>query len=372
MRYIKRIILKNFQSYKDQEIILKPGLNLILGSSDSGKSAIMRAISFVFYNNPRSKTLIHTGEVETSVIIEFDDGVAVTRILGERNAYEYKLPDGTHKYLDRIDKSVPDEIKTLLGNPPEDDFNGFISYADQFSKMFLVDLSPTDLPRSLSNLAGIEILEETAKELMSSYKQIEKQIKIDDKRLKSLSEERVLYNCLDTFKPLFDKANEYLSEISGLESEIIELTEFIDGVDLNVDEKCVETYQSILNEIDEISHVLTNAIKIADELYQLEIFHIAVGDNNEEDIISTLEEALLDIEKAELKLQKAHDISKIIYDYMSIDNEYSHIRQTGINLTNEHSDLQKEIEESEKDLADFRRYLVEQKIQCESCGSILV
>jgi len=52
-RYIKTITLKNFQSYKNQVIHCKPGLNLLIGTSDSGKSAILRAISFVLYNYPK-------------------------------------------------------------------------------------------------------------------------------------------------------------------------------------------------------------------------------------------------------------------------------------------------------------------------------
>ena len=41
---IPRIRIQNFQSHKDTEIHLSPGLNVVIGSGDSGKSAILRAI----------------------------------------------------------------------------------------------------------------------------------------------------------------------------------------------------------------------------------------------------------------------------------------------------------------------------------------
>lgn len=41
---IPRIHIQNFQSHKDTEIHLSPGLNVVIGSGDSGKSAILRAI----------------------------------------------------------------------------------------------------------------------------------------------------------------------------------------------------------------------------------------------------------------------------------------------------------------------------------------
>ena len=371
MRYIKRIRLKNFQSYKDEEIFLNPGLNILLGSSDSGKSAIMRAISFVFYNNPRNKTLIHNGETETKVEIEFSDGTIVSRILGERNAYEYTLPDGSSGSVDRIDKSIPEEIQKMLGNPPSDDFNGFICYADQFSKMFLVDLSPTDLPRSLSNLAGIEILEETAKELMSSYKGIEKQTKSDEKKLKSLIEERSIYGHVDSFEELLNEANILAQEIFAIEKEIIDLSDFIEGLNLEIDENCILECEKLIFRIYEALHVINEVINDANDIESLSIFNIAIGENNEDEIIKSLNEILVEIKISEKEISLANELSNELYEYISINNEYRIIKESGINLTGEYKILQKELEEAEKDLQDYKQYLVDEKIQCEACGSVL-
>jgi exonuclease SbcC len=370
-RSIKKITLKNFQSYKDQEILLKPGLNLLLGSSDSGKSAILRAISFVFYNNPRSKTLIHNGESETSVKIEFSDGTKVTRILGDRNAYEYVRPDGTSGSVDRIDKSIPDEIKKLLGNPPEDDFNGYISYADQFSKMFLVDLNPTDLPRSMSNLARIEILEETAKELMSSYKSIEKQTKIDEKKLKSLAEERSIYAHIDNYDLTMCEINKLTKEIIDTEEEIIALSEFISDVNLEINENCIIECNKLLLLIDKALSDLSFIIKESNDIESLSIFNIAIGNRNEEQIINSLEAIMNDINQAEKEFSAISDINKDLIGYISINDEYSFIKESGISLTNEYKIFQKELELAENDLKNYKQFLIDEKIACEACGSII-
>ena len=43
-RFLTEIKLENFQDHKDSTISLTNGINLIVGSSDAGKSAILRAV----------------------------------------------------------------------------------------------------------------------------------------------------------------------------------------------------------------------------------------------------------------------------------------------------------------------------------------
>ena len=294
-RYIKTVTLENFQSYKNQTVHFEPGLNLLLGTSDSGKSAILRAISFVLYNYPKKDTLIHWGETETKVTVEFSDGVKVTRIKGaERNGIEAYDADGKFIQKAKIDKEIPDDIKKLLGNPPQDDFNGLISYADQFSPMFLVDLSPTDLPRSLSNLTGIELLEESAKQLMSNYKALDKQNKADEK--------------------------EYTNLLNESQLQVFNL---IEHKELN----------------EESSFLLDNFLNKLDD--KLKCF-------------STYSNQVEDYKKLE-----------------QINISLASIKQKGEILTNEHQDMKNKLNEAETEYNEYKEFLIKEKIQCESCGSVL-
>lgn len=47
-RKIKSIIIKNFQSHANTELELCDGVNVILGNSDVGKTAILRALGWIF------------------------------------------------------------------------------------------------------------------------------------------------------------------------------------------------------------------------------------------------------------------------------------------------------------------------------------
>ena len=67
MKYIKRVTLENFQSHKHSVIDFDEQLNVIVGPSDSGKSAIIRGIKWVLYNEPTGDYFIKEGSTECSV-----------------------------------------------------------------------------------------------------------------------------------------------------------------------------------------------------------------------------------------------------------------------------------------------------------------
>jgi len=49
--YIKNLIIENFRGIKDGNVNFKPGMNMLIGASNSGKSTILKAIDFVLYPN---------------------------------------------------------------------------------------------------------------------------------------------------------------------------------------------------------------------------------------------------------------------------------------------------------------------------------
>ena len=49
---ISGLLLKNFQSHKKTILHFHPGVNAIIGKSNSGKTAILRALYWIIYNRP--------------------------------------------------------------------------------------------------------------------------------------------------------------------------------------------------------------------------------------------------------------------------------------------------------------------------------
>jgi hypothetical protein len=371
-RYIKSITLKNFQSYKDQTVNFKPGLNLLLGTSDSGKSAILRAMSFVLYNYPKKDSLIHWGETETSVTIEFSDGVKVTRIKGEgRNAIVAIDAKGNKLEKEKIDKDIPDDIKLLLGNPPQDEFNGLISYADQFSPMFLVDLSPTDLPRSLSGLTGIEMLEESAKQLMQNYKSLEKQNKTDEKEYSALIAEAQTYSFVDFYENKLKDLDKDIQAISELESKISLMESFVKDCDFNMKFNCIDDLDYLIELISDNIEAAKQTQLLIDKYEKLKVFNLLNHGECSEDQLSDLEVIIQLIEQKLLNISEHHVEVENFKKLEQVNADVIAINQNGKILTNDFNTMKTQLDEAENDYNSFKEFLIKEKIQCEACGSVL-
>ena len=371
MRHITSVTLKNFQSYKNHTIHFTDGLNLILGSSDSGKSAIMRAISFVLYNYPRSNTLIHNGEEQAEVTVTFSDGLKVTRIKGKRNAYIANLPDGKSIELDKVDKTVPEEIKKLLHNPPEDDFNGLISYADQFSKMFLVDLSPTDLPRSLSNLTGVESLEEVAKNLMQSYKSIEKQLKLDEKEYEKVNNEYHAYDDLYNVEKVLKSAKLKVDKINEMQLQIDNLKEFeCDLIDEDLEDQLTKIEDCVCF-IDLIKAKSSDIDKKCSLLDSLNLFNLMIENKYTEEDLNNIDDLITGINLQKEKLKEITNKVSEFETYNLIQKEYETIKMNGKEASQQYTNQQNEYQKLSDDYKDFIDDLTAKNIICDKCGSVL-
>jgi DNA repair ATPase RecN len=369
MRYIESVHIQNFQSYKDETIHFKPGLNLLLGSSDSGKSAILRAISFVLYNYPRSHTIIHNGEKEAKVSIKFSDGTIVTRIKGERNAYLAQDKNGKKYSFDKIDKSIPEEIKSLLNFPPEDDFNGLISYADQFSPMFLVDLSPSDLPRSLSNLTGIEMLEECAKQLMQNYKILDKQIKSEEKTYLDLLNEYHSYDSIEDDQQKLTNINLNYEKLDNLSIQLSELEKY----DLNLnetDENLLLKISQIIQNCDVVFSKIEKVESLINKLEDLQLFSLISFDYSVHDLNNTKSLIAKSIE-LEAIFKNCWEKIKSEETLAKIQHNYEEIKTIGETQSEEFRKNQSDLNFAISDLEKYKEFLVKERIMCEVCGSVI-
>lgn len=56
--YISEITVKNFRNFEDETVLLNPGLNVIIGHNNSGKTNLLRALQLVFDRNNNIKPTI--------------------------------------------------------------------------------------------------------------------------------------------------------------------------------------------------------------------------------------------------------------------------------------------------------------------------
>ena len=86
---IKKLNILNFQSHKDTSLSFAPGVNVIVGASDSGKSAIIRALRWLIWNRPVGDAFRSHWGGETQVVVVTDELDTITRLKEKSGNYYF-------------------------------------------------------------------------------------------------------------------------------------------------------------------------------------------------------------------------------------------------------------------------------------------
>jgi exonuclease SbcC len=140
---IKTLQIDNFQSHKDSYLDFDKGVNMIIGSSDSGKTAIIRALRWLIWNRPQGDSMRSHWGGETKVEL-FTDDAHVVRIRDKQD--EYILGD-TH--FRAIRTEVPKEIQEAL-NLTE------LNLQLQLDRPFLIDNTPGEVAVFFNKVARLD------------------------------------------------------------------------------------------------------------------------------------------------------------------------------------------------------------------------
>jgi DNA repair protein SbcC/Rad50 len=182
---IKRVTIKNFQSHQETVLDLTPGANIFIGESQSGKTAIIRAILWVLTNKP-SGFGFHShfaGKEPTSVTLEMMDGGSVTLTKNSSKAvYKLVLPNGKEEEFSGMGQNVPDEVTRFLNM-------GEVNISKQLELPFLIADSPTEAGKVISRLIHLEKVEDWASEVGSKIRECSGKLKDFSAQLTDMREE---------------------------------------------------------------------------------------------------------------------------------------------------------------------------------------
>ena len=99
MIHIERLSLNDFQTHKNTVIDFSPHFNVIVGSTRSGKSSVVRALDFLLYNN-WYEDYQRFGSSKVEIIARLSTGKTVTRTKSSK-INKIAIADG--KKIDRFE-----------------------------------------------------------------------------------------------------------------------------------------------------------------------------------------------------------------------------------------------------------------------------
>ena len=159
---IQAIEIQDYQSHEETRLELSPGVTVLVGSSDSGKTAVMRALNWAINNRPRGKSFMRNGGTEScSVKITRVDGGTVERFRdrkGGGNGYRANGED-----LEAIGTDVPENVRELIPLAP-------INISAQLDSHFLILETPGKIASALSRAVQLDQAEAAANKLASGIR----------------------------------------------------------------------------------------------------------------------------------------------------------------------------------------------------------
>lgn len=217
-RKISTIIIKNFQSHRHTVLNLDEHVNVILGSSDVGKTAILRALGWVFFNEPQGTAFIRAGETSASVELIYKDGYSVKRIRNKKfNGYHINHPDFDEpKKLSGFGSSVPEEIQEITGVRKfeiADKIESPITYQTQLEGAFLLSESSIKKAKAIGAISNVNIIDRAIQIANSNIKDFRKTINTSEEILKTSEEEIKEYDTLEERKENLEKVKTLYTEL---------------------------------------------------------------------------------------------------------------------------------------------------------------
>ena len=169
---LKYLSINNFQSHKDTAIEFDPRLTVLVGPSNNGKTAIIRAIRWVLSNRPRGSSFIRNTADSATVHL---DGVC--REKGRKGGDGRYMIDG--ETLTALGGEVPQQVKDQFGMTD-------VNIADQLSQHYLVLDAPGQTARTINEAVHLERAEAAVKSADSETRSAKQSVKATKQTLEAV------------------------------------------------------------------------------------------------------------------------------------------------------------------------------------------
>lgn len=218
MKKIVRLELENFQSHARTVLDLTSGLNVVVGPSDQGKSALIRGLRWLIYNEPRGTDFMRTGSATCRVKVVLDTGETIIRErTSSKNRYIQQRLGEEEQIFEGFGNTIPWEISSILQMPKialDTDKNLTLNLASQLESPFLLEEGGTSRAKMIGRLTGVHIIDAamraTTRDLMTAQQEEKKHkdtLTAMAEKLDTYQSLPALEKCIVQLELLLEKAN---------------------------------------------------------------------------------------------------------------------------------------------------------------------
>ena len=229
---IESLKIKNFQSHKEADLEFSSGVNAIVGPSDCGKTAILRALRWVVFNRPSGDAFRMEGTRKVSVALRTTEGFEIIREKDHtRNLYLLLSESGDSEFT-AFGQSVTEEILRVLNLTR-------LNFQEQHDPPFLLSSSPGEVARHLNDLVNIDVIDSSQKIINREIRRIRNDISTSVERIEQMETEITEYD--------------YLPELEGRIAELEGRQRVLEGMirQRNKLSVLIQKYHDAANELED-------------------------------------------------------------------------------------------------------------------------
>lgn len=246
---IEKIKIENFQSHKESELNFDPGVNVIVGQSDSGKTAIIRAFKWAAQNKPLGDAFRSRWGGDTAVTLQTND-CQVIRHKGKKDHYELTLPDddGAESIkFTAFGTAAPEEITAALNLSD-------LNLQEQMDSSFLLSQSAGEVARHFNKVAGIDQIDTGLKNVERWVRAINQTVSAVQTEIERKEKELESFDYLDKFEAEVEVLEQLESQRDHMHGKATKLNKLIS--DLEEIDTEVEGYAGVLASEDQVTELL--------------------------------------------------------------------------------------------------------------------
>ncbi len=236
---LERLTLRNFQAHEKIVIDFNPGITTIVGPSDVGKSAIIRALSWVLYNQPSGEAFIKHGEERVQARLRLDGDQLIVRERGKENLY--RLDEQEFK---AFGSNVPTPIKDLLQVSE-------INIQRQFDAPFWFAESSGEVSRRLNEIVNLGVIDDALASVAAQLRKANERVEFTKERVAELEQKVVSLAFVGAFSA-------QVSLCTDLHKKVLETQE--KKVRLMILRNQAVSYRKITKEIAEFKWAAHNSL----------------------------------------------------------------------------------------------------------------
>jgi len=290
-KIIRSVKISNFQSHKNTNIDFagQGCLTVITGPSDSGKSAVIRALRWLFYNVPQGTDYITVGEDKCVVSVLLEGETVVERIRTRGGVNRYTV---NGEVFEGFGTNVPLEVQQATGvrKLSIGDMTFMLNLSEQLDGPFLGKSVPGSArAKVLGKLAGTEEIDYAGKELGTDIYRAKRQQEGLEKDIESIHKAIDEYSWIEDKEAKLNRLQGFLDDVKRGQQNLAaakemlqkycELSFLVEGLKSTIRRlelielgfSVVENAQRRISQREEIAFLLTGLEKAREQICESEL-----------------------------------------------------------------------------------------------------